>query len=310
MQNVTANAPATANTSKPAASAAKPAAKPATKPEGKKATAPKKDGKKAAKKPAKEKAPKAPPIMKIGAGKVEKNVPLAKIVADESKMQAREKISEPKAKEYATLMKDGIKFPPIEVFEKGDQYILADGFHRLHALKANGDVTVTVKVLPGGETEALFHSLGANSTHGLARSNGDKKKAVHTFLTHPDFSKFSDRDIAKHIGVSNVMVSKYRKTLKRNSGEGEGEDSGKGSKGGRLRAELTDAQADSLDETISKLRNELVACSKKLGERDQDFLRRLFNAEIKLMVADTAMGKTTDRKVHPNNQAKKDAAKK
>ena len=155
---------------------------------------------------------------------------LSSIIADPKSMQSREKLSEKKIKEYAKLMGEGVKFPPIQVFKEGDKYILADGFHRLHAMESNGVTSYTVEVFPGGAKEALFHSLGANSKHGLTRTNADKKKAVDTLLSHPDFSLYSDRDIARHLSVSNVMVSKHRKKLKRSLGE-ETEDTGKGSKG-------------------------------------------------------------------------------
>ncbi len=210
-------------------------------------------------------------ILKIGSGKTIKNVPIAQIVADESKMQAREKISESKAKEYAVLMQDGIKFPPVEVFQIGADYVLADGFHRLHAMRSNGDVTTTVKLMPGGEKEALFHALGANSKHGLDRSNEDKRKAVKTFLTHKEFSLFSDRDIARHLGVSNVMVSKYRKELKK--AKGESTQSNRGARGGRLRAKLNELEEENIDQCVASIRNQVVAASKLLVNYDDDFFQ-------------------------------------
>ena len=35
--------------------------------------------------------------------------------------------------DYAELMRAGVKFPPIVVFHDGDNYWLADGFHRMGA---------------------------------------------------------------------------------------------------------------------------------------------------------------------------------
>lgn len=248
-------------------------------------------------------AEKSPAMPKIGAGHIQKNVEIACIIADESKMQAREKINTAKVKEYAQLMSEGVKFPPVEVFADGEKFLLADGFHRLQAMVKNGDVTTTIKVFVGGNREALFYSLGANATHGLDRSNADKKKAVHTLLTDKEFSQFSDRDIAKHLGVSNVMVSKYRKQLKKDSGEGT--ESTKGSRGGRLRAKLDELQEQNVDECISKLKNEIVSVSKLLADYDDDFLRRLFSAEFKLMISDVTLGEKKGRKINPNRKAQK-----
>jgi len=289
----------------PAKPAQKPAAqaKPAQKPATAKKTA-------AAAKPAKKPKPpaeKPAPMPKIGAGKAVKNVPLKDIVADVSKMQAREKISDRKVKEYAGLMKDGVKFPDIDVFKVDGKYILSDGFHRLLAMQKNGDVTTSVNLHPGGKREALFFALGANSNHGLGRTTEDKKRAVHALLTDPEWSKCSDRELSKHAGVSNVMVSKYRKTLKRNHGESV-EESNKGSKGGRLRLKLTGPEQTQLDDHLSKIRNELVAFSKKVTSNpESEFIKRLLNAEVRTVIADTTMGKPAEpkRKIHPNNTAKK-----
>lgn len=280
----------------------------------KKAAADKKKAaeKKKAEKAARAAAPKPVPMPKVAAASIEKGVKIADIIADESKMQAREKLSEKQAKLYATLMKEGTKFPPIECFVEDGKFVLADGFHRLHALKANGEITTTVKVREGGERAAQFYALGANSAHGLSRTNADKKKAVHELLADSEWSLYSDRDLARFVGVSNVMVSKYRKSLKRNSGEGEGEgaDSGKGSKGGRLRAELTEQEQKNLDDSLAAIKVLMVKAAKAIeSKNDPDFLRRLFNAEFKALVADTKMGvipkDPKKREINPAHAAKK-----
>ncbi len=53
-------------------------------------------------------------------------------------------------------------------------------------------------------------SLGVNSTHGLRRSNTDKRKAVMTLLQDSEWSQWSDRVIAKQCQVSPTFVAKVR----------------------------------------------------------------------------------------------------
>ena len=47
--------------------------------------------------------------------------------------QPRAKIDQAVCDEYAERMKAGEKFPPIDVFFDGEDYWLADGFHRISA---------------------------------------------------------------------------------------------------------------------------------------------------------------------------------
>ena len=89
--------------------------------------------------------------------------------------------------EYAEAMKDGAKFPPIIVFKeerkprKGkkipDLY-LADGYHRVGAAKELGLDEIEAEVREGGFNEALSFALHANVSHGLRRTNADKRRAL------------------------------------------------------------------------------------------------------------------------------------
>lgn len=252
----------------------------------------------------KAKEPKAPEVKlpKFSAGKVEKNVPLANIVADHEETQAREKMNNATVKAYRELMEDGTKFPPLDVFKDGGSYILADGFHRLQAMLDAGIGKCDVRVREGGKREAILFSLSANSSHGLQRTTKDKQRAVHALLTDEEWKKCSDREIAKHAGVSNVMVSKYRNKLKKAAGE-EIEETGKGSKGGRIRQELSEPEQTSLDDLLAELRGTLTQFAKKLENQDPEFIKRLINAEIKTLVADLTVGEDGKRKVHPNRAA-------
>lgn len=118
-----------------------------------------------------------------------------------------------KVDEYAQLYREGVQLPPVVVFYDGETYWCADGHHRVAAAIAAELAEVDVQIHEGGKREALRVALGANATHGLARSNADKRNAVTIALVDEEWSKLSDREIAKMCGVSHTMVSNLRREL-------------------------------------------------------------------------------------------------
>jgi len=126
-------------------------------------------------------------------------------------MQARAVTNDAVVEEYAKSMMDGATFPAIAVFWDGEKYWLADGMHRLLAVRANGAEEIDAEVHDGGKADAMWYAAAANQDHGLRRSNADKNQAVIIALqTHPEMS---DRAIADHVGVSNTMVSIVRSSI-------------------------------------------------------------------------------------------------
>jgi hypothetical protein len=122
--------------------------------------------------------------------------------------QARAEINEATVAEYAAALEDGATLPPVLAFHDGAAYHLADGFHRLHANRKIGATTIDCEVRTGTLLEARLYAYGANKTHGLQRTNADKRKAVGGMLA--DFADWSDRAIAKHVGVAHTLVSSIR----------------------------------------------------------------------------------------------------
>lgn len=120
--------------------------------------------------------------------------------------QVRVALNEEVVAEYADVVDE---LPPVTLFLDGADYWLADGFHRLFAhLKAGRDVIRAV-VLRGTLDDARFYSLGANRGHGLRLSNADKRQAVQRAIAQrPDLS---DREIAKHVGVTHPFVAAIRR---------------------------------------------------------------------------------------------------
>ena len=112
--------------------------------------------------------------------------------------------------DYAGSIREGVIFPPITVFFDGVHYWLADGFHRLGATAEAGLTEIQADIRNGTLQDAQWYSFGANSTHGLRRTNDDKRRAILAALAHPKGRTLSDGQIAEHCGVSQQFVSKHR----------------------------------------------------------------------------------------------------
>lgn len=125
--------------------------------------------------------------------------------------QTRVALNEPAVAEYADALREGVKLPPVVVFFDGSAHWLADGFHRFHAHKAARKGAINVDIKPGTRRDAVLYSVGANSTHGLRRTNEDKRRAVKTMLDDAEWSTWSDHEIARQCGVSQPFVSGMRK---------------------------------------------------------------------------------------------------
>jgi hypothetical protein len=138
---------------------------------------------------------------------------IAKIAQEDKGTQFRVNISQAKVDEYAELLKDGADFPPITVISDGSDYWLVDGWHRLLAYQQRGAMTIPADVQPGTRRDAVIAALGVNASHGLARSNDDKRKAVLFALRDPELRLMSQHKIAKLCGVTQAMVSKLKASL-------------------------------------------------------------------------------------------------
>ena len=128
--------------------------------------------------------------------------------------QTREKLNEATVKEYVEAINAGATFPPVSLFFDGSNYWLADGFHRFFATKKAGKKQIHEDITPGTQRDAVLHSLGANASHGLPRSNKDKQRAVETLLNDPEWSAWSNRAIAEKCVVSHGYVNTLRDKMK------------------------------------------------------------------------------------------------
>lgn len=127
--------------------------------------------------------------------------------------QARTEINQAIVAEYAEALTNGATFPPVVVFEDGVSIWLADGFHRFHAHGKANIETIDCDVRTGTQREAVLYSLSANASHGLRRTNDDKRKAVNVLLADPEWSVWSARNIAAACGVSSTFVDGIKSSL-------------------------------------------------------------------------------------------------
>jgi uncharacterized ParB-like nuclease family protein len=129
--------------------------------------------------------------------------------------QVRVALDKARIKEYADFMLQGQFFPPMTVFNPPGSlhYYLADGFHRLEAAKSVGYETFPCEMYAGTLRDALQYALGANHDHGLPRTQQDRRNAIALALKDPEWSKWSNAQIARLCHVDDKTVAKVRKEL-------------------------------------------------------------------------------------------------
>lgn len=139
-----------------------------------------------------------------------KSLSLGKIRIDGG-TQARAELNQQTVSEYADAMTEGAKFPPVVVFFDGVDHWLADGFHRYFGAKKIDARDIDADVREGTRRDAILFSLGANDTHGLRRTNADKRKSVETLLADPEWATWSNVQVGKTCAVSEGLVRSLRK---------------------------------------------------------------------------------------------------
>jgi hypothetical protein len=144
-------------------------------------------------------------------------VPLDRIATDE-KGQTRVNVRPAVVRVYAAAMAEqigegGMRFPPVILFtDGGDFHWLGDGFHRVFAARKAGLSGIAAEVRVGTQRDAVLFGIGANSAHGLPRSNADKRHAVALILADPEWSQWSDREIGRRCQVDGKVVSRMRRS--------------------------------------------------------------------------------------------------
>jgi hypothetical protein len=76
--------------------------------------------------------------------------------------------------------------------------------------KKAGLVTITADVRQGTRRDAVLFSVGANASHGLRRTNEDKRRAVTVLLTDSEWAVWSNMEIARRCAVGEALVRTLR----------------------------------------------------------------------------------------------------
>ena len=142
-----------------------------------------------------------------------RDIPLDQIAADGTTQMRVVGIDPAVIADYAAAMEEGATFPPIIVFFDGTQYWPGDGFHRIEAVRRIDRAAISADIRRGGQRDALLLSASANATHGLRRTQADKRQSIETLLRDPEWSRWSDREIGKACAVDHKTVGKVRREL-------------------------------------------------------------------------------------------------
>ncbi len=124
--------------------------------------------------------------------------------------QPRLELDQNLVKEYAEVMREGVVFPPVEVFHDGSVYWLVDGFHRYFGYKTNGLTSIEAIIHTGTLREAQFYAWKANNKHGNRLKAEDIRAILRIMLTDEEYSKWSNNHIAKELDISSMTVGRVR----------------------------------------------------------------------------------------------------
>lgn len=145
---------------------------------------------------------------------MKKKLKLSQIRTD-GKTQSRKSIDPKWVKNYAENMKEGAIFPLPVVFFDGTDHWLADGFHRVAAMKSNGLLEIEVEIREGSVRDAKLFAIGANNLHGRNMSFDEIRNNIIEMLKDEEWGQWSDDRIAKSVNVSRITVYRIRKSLEK-----------------------------------------------------------------------------------------------
>jgi hypothetical protein len=172
--------------------------------------------------------------------------------------KVRGELHEEVASEYCAAYKRKVSMPRAVLFEvEQGHFLIADGLHRITAMLTAGTTSATFDVFQGTYQDCLQFALKANLSHGLRRSNADKRAGVIAALS--SFRELSNVQIAELSAVGDDLVREVRKELeadnlipqtdKRTGADGKRYDS---KKTGRVRKTNPEAQETPINDVKVK----------------------------------------------------------
>lgn len=140
-----------------------------------------------------------------------KTITLTSITIDDN-LNVREGLDNETIERY---MESFEQLPPVVVFDTGDRYLLADGFHRYEAVKKLGRDEIEAEIKQGTRQDAEKYAALANLQHGKPLTRAERRKAVERMLKL--HTERANNWIAQDMGVSENTVKKYRGELESGS---------------------------------------------------------------------------------------------
>lgn len=135
-------------------------------------------------------------------------------IADLRPIQTRAATDAATIDEYAEAAQRGAKFPPVSVVSDATRGTLWlwDGTHRVEAARKIGKSRIRADVAEGTYADALRLALCANATHGLRRSNADKRHALEMAWENRETLFGGDPSqnmLAEMCGISRKTVERF-----------------------------------------------------------------------------------------------------
>jgi hypothetical protein len=127
--------------------------------------------------------------------------------------QNRPELRSSLVQEYALALKSGVELPPVRLWFDGHDYWMSDGFHRLKAAQLCKAQNIPAEVHQGSRDDARWDSYSANAHHGLRRTTRELLGIVERALQHPNARCLSNVELAKHLGVPEPTLRRWRKRL-------------------------------------------------------------------------------------------------
>lgn len=127
--------------------------------------------------------------------------------------QPRGHINHEVVQRYADAIEAGAHFPPLTVFFDGENYWLADGFHRTAAYRMRGVTSVPVQYVSGSLRDAQWFSFSVNAAHGYPRDDTDVEKILARIFLDTEWCGKPIREISDHVSVSKSWVWEVRERV-------------------------------------------------------------------------------------------------
>lgn len=137
-------------------------------------------------------------------------IPLVDVISDDSIQVRVMGLDQAWVKTLCELIENGAEIEPIEVYQQEEQYVLADGFHRVEAYRRMERSEIQAYVRSGGYAGALNRAEEANLQHGLQLTLEDKKHILFRRLGRKhEWMNQSYRQIAAQLGVGKSTVQRW-----------------------------------------------------------------------------------------------------